>query len=68
MTDDLAGKVIFLTGGGRGIGRACSQGYARAGATVVIADIDDKLANETVSQLPAGSGLMLHCEDRKSVV
>ena len=62
MSDELAGKVIFLTGGGRGIGRACSLGYARAGATVVVADIDDALASEAVSHLPAGSGQMLHCD------
>ena len=62
MSDELSGKVIFLTGGGRGIGRACSLGYAKAGATVVIADIDDNLAKETLSQLPEGDSLILHCD------
>src|SRR5579875_550377 len=34
---DLSGKVAVVTGGGRGIGRAISQGLAEAGADVIIA-------------------------------
>jgi meso-butanediol dehydrogenase/(S,S)-butanediol dehydrogenase/diacetyl reductase len=33
-------KIIFLTGGSRGIGFECAKKYAEAGATVVIADTD----------------------------
>jgi NAD(P)-dependent dehydrogenase (short-subunit alcohol dehydrogenase family) len=33
----LAGKFAFITGGGRGIGRAVALGFARAGATVAVA-------------------------------
>src|SRR4030095_5798066 len=32
----LSGKIALVTGGGRGIGRACAVGLARAGADVVI--------------------------------
>jgi meso-butanediol dehydrogenase/(S,S)-butanediol dehydrogenase/diacetyl reductase len=36
----LSGKVILVTGAARGIGLACAQAYAGAGARVVIADRD----------------------------
>lgn len=37
MTHPLAGKVVFITGASRGIGRAIALAAARAGANVVIA-------------------------------
>jgi NAD(P)-dependent dehydrogenase (short-subunit alcohol dehydrogenase family) len=39
MTDyfDMSGKVVLITGGGRGIGYALAQGFAEQGADLVIA-------------------------------
>ncbi len=42
---DLSGRVAVVTGGGRGIGLACTQALAEAGASVVIADVDAGVAN-----------------------
>lgn len=33
---DWTGKVVLITGGSRGIGRACAVAFGRAGATVVL--------------------------------
>jgi NAD(P)-dependent dehydrogenase (short-subunit alcohol dehydrogenase family) len=38
----LTKKVVFLTGGASGIGAACAQAYAKAGASVFIMDKDEK--------------------------
>ena len=61
MTNELTGKVIFLTGGGQGIGRECAKAYARAGATVVVADLNLAGADATVADLPGTGHLALHC-------
>ncbi len=41
-------KIVFITGGGSGIGRALAKGVVNKGAKVIIADINIKAANETV--------------------
>jgi len=48
---NLKGRTAVVTGGGRGIGLACCQALAEAGATVVIADVDPKVAAEGQSAL-----------------
>lgn len=40
MIDGLKDKVVIVTGGAHGIGKAYCLGFAKAGARVVIADID----------------------------
>ena len=42
----LNGRVCLVTGGAQGIGEACCRRFAREGALVVIADMDDELARE----------------------
>jgi NAD(P)-dependent dehydrogenase (short-subunit alcohol dehydrogenase family) len=53
---NLKGRTAVVTGGGRGIGLACCQALAEAGAKVVIADVDAKVAVEGQSVL-SKSGL-----------
>jgi NAD(P)-dependent dehydrogenase (short-subunit alcohol dehydrogenase family) len=48
---DLKGRTAVVTGGGRGIGLAGCQALAEAGAKVVIADFDAKVAAEGQAEL-----------------
>jgi NAD(P)-dependent dehydrogenase (short-subunit alcohol dehydrogenase family) len=43
--DRFAGKVVVITGGAKGLGRGLSEALARAGARLVVGDIDIASAN-----------------------
>ena len=47
----LSNQVAIVTGGAQGIGKALCAGLAESGAKVIIADINDKKASETISEL-----------------
>jgi NAD(P)-dependent dehydrogenase (short-subunit alcohol dehydrogenase family) len=59
---NFKGKTAFVTGAGKGIGRAISVGLASLGANLVIADINEEILNETELQVKA-----LGVEVRKAV-
>ena len=52
----LKGQVAFVTGGGRGIGRAIGLAFASEGAVVGVVDIDKASAEATVADIAKASG------------
>jgi NAD(P)-dependent dehydrogenase (short-subunit alcohol dehydrogenase family) len=64
----LHGKVVAITGGARGIGRATATQLVRAGARVAIGDLDIELARATADELgDSVSAYELDVTSRESV-
>ncbi len=62
---DVRGKVIVVTGGGSGIGRALCRRFAAEGARrVVVADIDQSLARATAAEF---DGLAVACDVAREI-
>ncbi|MFF8644092.1 SDR family NAD(P)-dependent oxidoreductase [Streptomyces sp. NPDC015345] len=55
-TVDLGGKVAVVTGSGRGLGLAYASALARAGASVVVNDIDEAAAERAVKSITEAGG------------
>lgn len=55
----LSGRVCIVTGGAQGIGEACIRRFAREGAKVVIADINDSRGAALAAEL---GGLYVQCD------
>jgi NADP-dependent 3-hydroxy acid dehydrogenase YdfG len=63
----LSGKVVAITGGARGIGRATAQALLREGAKVAIGDLDGELAQKTATELgPSATAFSVDVTDRDS--
>jgi NAD(P)-dependent dehydrogenase (short-subunit alcohol dehydrogenase family) len=65
--DSYQGRTAVITGGASGIGFATAQEFARRGARLMLADIDEAALNEAVSTL-RNDGVEAHgvvCDTRK---
>src|SRR4051794_2018357 len=51
----LTGKVVVITGGGRGIGAATAKALVARGARVAIGDVDLATAERTAAELGGGT-------------
>lgn len=71
MAFDHGGRVAFITGAGAGIGRATALRLASEGAAIVVTDVADEAAAETVRQVEGlgGRAVAAHCDvrDRASI-
>jgi NAD(P)-dependent dehydrogenase (short-subunit alcohol dehydrogenase family) len=52
----LKGKSVVITGAGSGVGRASADLFARQGARLICADVQEEWLEETVAQVKAAGG------------
>jgi NAD(P)-dependent dehydrogenase (short-subunit alcohol dehydrogenase family) len=65
----LSGKVVAITGGARGIGKATATALVRKGCRVAIGDLDLPLAEQTATGLGGGTiALPVDVTDRPSFI
>ena len=62
---ELTGKLALITGGASGIGAATARRLTDAGASVVLADLNEGAAKTLAAELPGAKAVVI---DRKSVV
>lgn len=62
----ISGRTALVTGGARGIGRACAEALAAAGAKLIIADMDEMAGSATARDLD-GAFVKLDVTDKAEV-
>ena len=65
MIEGLKDKVVIVTGGGHGIGKAYCLGFGQSGSRVVVADIDKPAADQVSAEIKQQKGaqaLALHTD------
>jgi NAD(P)-dependent dehydrogenase (short-subunit alcohol dehydrogenase family) len=67
MAGALKGKVVLLSGTGRGMGRVAAHRFAAAGAVVVGGDIDASAASDTARSVGSGWACELDVTSEASV-
>jgi NAD(P)-dependent dehydrogenase (short-subunit alcohol dehydrogenase family) len=55
----LADKVAIITGSGSGMGQAAAELFASEGASVVVTDINEQAASETVTRIRKAGGIAI---------
>jgi 3-oxoacyl-[acyl-carrier protein] reductase len=55
----LEKRIAIVTGSGQGIGRAIARGFAREGAKITIADMNEKCADAVKNEIEAEGGIAL---------
>ncbi|HEX9439161.1 MAG TPA: SDR family NAD(P)-dependent oxidoreductase, partial [Roseiflexaceae bacterium] len=65
----LQDKVAIITGAGSGIGRESALLFAREGASIVVADVNDEAGTAVVAELEAAGGraVFVHADVSKAI-
>jgi NAD(P)-dependent dehydrogenase (short-subunit alcohol dehydrogenase family) len=61
MAGSFEGKVVIVTGGASGIGRATALRLAAEGARVCIADVNAEATSAVVAEIEAAGGIAMAC-------
>ena len=64
---DLKGKVALITGGASGIGAATARRLTAAGASVIVADLNEAAAKALAAELPQAKGVAMDVTSAASI-
>jgi 3-oxoacyl-[acyl-carrier protein] reductase len=61
MNRDFSGKVVWITGAARGIGKTISREFARCGASLALSDVLEVELSATAQELREEFNVPVHC-------